>query len=99
MSAEQLDREQAAAADRLVRQAGLQWPEALVPPALPAPDPYNLRGPEDAALFCVAREAVLTPWEREFAHSIAAQTRPLSPKQQALLARLVDKCRKSGAAW
>lgn len=80
----------AAAADRLVRQAGLRWPEVIRPPLLP-PDP-NV---ESQIKFCAARTDLLTEWERGFIASLEKRRRPrLSAKQMAVLNRLVAKCRQ-----
>jgi hypothetical protein len=85
----------AAAADRLVREAGLRWPDVIVL-ALPAPDPDLVIGTDDDAIgFCRTCESMLSPWERGFIQSLAERRRwlmPLTAKQSAVLARIVAKC-------
>ena len=78
----------AAAADRLVRQAGLRWPDVIRPLLLPS-DP-NV---ESQIKFCAACSDLLTPWERGFIASLGKQRRPrLSEKQMAAFRRIVAKC-------
>src|SRR5262249_32049679 len=80
----------AAAADKLIRAAGMRWPDVILP-ALPT----SLRRPIDTVVeairFVLQHDEVLTAWERDFARSVAAQSYPVSPKQLAMLERLVQK--------
>jgi hypothetical protein len=72
------------AAHRLIRDAGLTWPEILFEPAAAAEaDPIG---------FCLASPERLTEWERRFLASIRRQRYPLTPKQLAVLRRLAGKC-------
>ena len=92
----------AAAADRLVRQAGLTWHD-IVQPALPPPASNpDIEGADDAIKFCARHcnvySSPLTEWERKFIASLAVQCRrTLSKKQTAVLMRLVEKCRRHSA--
>jgi hypothetical protein len=80
----------ARAADRLVRDAGLRWPDI----AMPAP-PRD-RGDNDPVGFCLARPGVLTDWEERFLRSIARQPYRLTPKQCAVLGGIVSKVHAAG---
>ena len=84
----------ARAADRLVRDSGLRWPDiAMSAP----PRGSNGNGPGfDPITFCLARPWSLTDWEEGFLRSIARQHRRLSTKQWGVLARIVAKVRAGG---
>jgi hypothetical protein len=81
-------------AERLRRQAGLTWAEIVWPRVLPEPEPSpDDGGADEAVAFCLSRIFALTRWERDFVKSLAAQRRrQLTPKQAAVIVRLVDKC-------
>ena len=53
----------AAAADKMIRDAGMRWPEVLLP-ALPRPTASAPTGTSfaEAIRFVLDREWVLTPW-------------------------------------
>src|SRR5215208_437186 len=83
------------AADRMIREAGLRWPDLLLP-ALAAPS----RAPRTAAdviAFVIEHKEALTPWERDFARSVQRQRSPLSAKQTEVLGRLFEKACRAGA--
>jgi hypothetical protein len=83
------------AADRLIRDAGLRWPDVILP-ALAGPAPqgnYTVA----AVDFVLDRWDLLTDWEIGFAEGIQRQRSPLSPKQRELLDRLVEKARRAEA--
>src|ERR1051325_7201662 len=81
----------AAAADRLVRKAGLLWPAVIVR-ALPPPDADN---DDDLIEFVLHPRDRLNEWELAFAVSVSRQRKPPSEKQRAILDELVAKCRIS----
>jgi hypothetical protein len=83
------------AADRLVRGAGLRWPD-IVQPALPPPGGADTI--DDPIRFVLAFVDVLNDWEKRFAAARARQHRPPSPKQLAILDDLVAKCRAAARA-
>ena len=88
----------AAAADRLVRQAGLRWPDVIAAPRLapPSPELDPIRDPFGAARFCLDFRVALSVWEAEFCRGVglqAAAGRRLSDKQFAILGRILQKCR------
>jgi hypothetical protein len=78
-------------ADRLIRQAGLRWPDIIPPRLSPPRRSGEIETIEDAIAFVLAQAEALSEWEFNFAQSIAKQRRPLSPKQHAVLERLVIK--------
>src|SRR3954464_13138338 len=80
----------AAAADRLVRQAGLRWPDVILP-ALPPPDSDG--SIPDQIDFVLRFRDATNEWERSFVVSLSRQRRPPSEKQRAILYELVEKCR------
>lgn len=87
-------------ADRLVRSSGLSWSEVL---SLPAPDP---RSDDDAfadwpggwrgACAFVLRQGTLNEFERTFCTKITGYVGEASPKQQAVLRRLLDRAVAEG---
>jgi hypothetical protein len=92
----------AAAADRMVREAGATWREVILH-ALPAPDPDPVIGNDGDALdFCLACEPALTEWEVGFIRSLADRRRwavtPFTEKQRSVLARLTAKCLRAARA-
>jgi hypothetical protein len=79
------------AAHRLIRDAGLSWPEVLEP----APPPAAAWADEveaDPVGFCLDRAALLTDWERAFLASVRRQRYPLTTKQIRIVRKLVGKC-------
>lgn len=84
-------------AHRIVSRAGLTWADALAPLLAPhEPD----RGYEpsggfwehtDDVMFCITNSDILSEWEILFLHSVR-NYRCLTPKQHAVLARIVRKC-------
>src|SRR3954453_15194711 len=85
----------AAAADRLVRQTRLRWPDVILP-ALPPPKSSNTTA--DQIDFVLGFPDTLNDWECRFIWSLARQRRPLSTKQLAILRELVEKCRSAARA-
>ena len=78
------------AADRLRHEAGATWRDIVEPVLLP---PDRGQTVEDQISVALSYPDLLTEWEREFAASLAWQRKPLSEKQQTVLAQIVDKCR------
>jgi hypothetical protein len=87
----------AAAADKLIREAGLRWPDVLLPALPPLPHGRNVRTVPAAAAFVLDHADSLTEWERDFARSIKRLKYPPSAKQIEVLERLVDKVRRAEA--
>jgi hypothetical protein len=85
-------------AERLRAEAGLTWPEIIIP-ALAAPrrQQRHVETAADAIDFVLDNEQELTAWERDFARSLKRQRSPLSPKQIAILDQLLDKVRRAAA--
>jgi hypothetical protein len=83
--------------ERLRADAGLTWPEILVPRLPPPPRRQNVRTVTEAIDFVIEREDALTAWESDFARSIPRQSSPLSSKQIGILERLVEKARRAEA--
>jgi hypothetical protein len=46
---------------------------------------------DEAIAVCLARPEIITPWEAQFLVSIRQSSRRLSPKQQAVIQRILDK--------
>jgi hypothetical protein len=86
----------AAAADKLIRQAGLRWPDILLP-ALPPGRQRSLDTIADMIEFVLDFEDVLSEWEVSFCRSIARARYRLSQKQLEVLDRLVEKCQRAEA--
>jgi hypothetical protein len=92
-------------ADRLVREQGATWHEVVGSPTTPGRQPPGF-GNEDvlaqfptvgaAAWFCRCWPELLSPWERDFVASIPGFRR-LSPKQAAVLRKLVLRVMAAGA--
>jgi hypothetical protein len=87
----------AAAADKLIRAAGLRWPDVLkttlpLPPRVRPVDTVA-----DTIAFLLQHADALTDWEHDFVRSVAAQRYPFSAKQIEVLRRLVDKLQRAGA--
>ena len=87
----------AAAADKLIHEAGLRWPDVLLPALPPPPQRPNVRTVAAAVAFVLDHEDALTEWECDFARSIRRLRYPPSPKQIEVLERLVDKVRRAEA--
>jgi hypothetical protein len=97
----------AAAATKIIRSAGLTWSELLAPivtPPAPSARPRHRHaphcGPGDwraAAAACLQRPGLFSEWEHNFLYSVLGFRR-LSPKQEAILARLVERVRAAGGA-
>ena len=86
-------------ADKLVRSAGLTWPD-IIAPALPPPDrePASdpLRGDWRAlTAACTRFPHLLNRWEAEFLSGLRRFPR-LSTKQTAILVRIVTRLRAAG---
>lgn len=92
-------------ADKLVRNAGLTWPDVIAP-ALPPPRP---RPPGDAAAdplrgdwramaaACTRWPLLLNKWEAEFLSGLPRFPR-LSIKQHTILIRIVTRLRAAGCS-
>ncbi len=82
------------AAHRLLREAGLTWPDVLLtppPPRRPLPKPPVDR--VSVIVECRRRWAFLSDWEQGFVTSIARRPHRLSGKQAECLDRI---CRRLG---
>jgi hypothetical protein len=85
-------------AHAMVREARTTWAAVLKqPPALlPVSARYEgIESEDDAILYALARRDRLTAWEAAFTRSLAGQSYSLSPKQRAVLDRLVLKLRRT----
>jgi hypothetical protein len=82
------------AADRLVREAGLRWPD-VTQPTLP-PAPYGADIVDDPIGFCLEQSEQLTDWEWQFLHSLQRQSYPPTRKQATVVARIVGKVAAAG---
>ena len=87
----------AAAADKLIHEAGLRWPDVLLPALPPPPQRPNVGTVPAAVAFVLDHEDALTEWECDFARSIGRLKYPLSAKQLEVLERLVEKARLAEA--
>ena len=83
--------------ERLRVDAGLTWPEILVPRLPPPPRRQNVRTVAEAVDFVLEHEVVLTDWERGFVRDLRRLKYPLSPRQLEVLERLFDKTRRAEA--
>ena len=86
----------AAAADKLIRSAGMRWPDVILP-ALPTPTRRPINTVADAIRFVVEHHEVLTDWEADFIRSVAMRGYRLSPKQVAIVERLFAKAQRAAA--
>src|SRR5947207_6671053 len=84
-------------AERLRADAGLTWPEILVPRLPPPPQRQNVGTVAAAIDFVLEHEVVLTDWERGFVRDLRRFKYPLSPRQLEVLERLVEKVRRAEA--
>lgn len=87
----------AAAADKLIRDAGLRWPDVIFPALPPPPRPTPIHSVAEAVEFLLDHQDALTEWERGFVRSIATQKYSISAKQLDVLDRLVEKARRAEA--
>jgi hypothetical protein len=80
-------------ATRIIQEHGQTWEGLLRPIIAAAP---SRRGPSSDwrvdATICLARADLLTAWERGFVANLM-RLRRRSPKQEAILARLVERVR------
>ena len=83
--------------ERLRADAGLTWPEILVPRLPPPPQRQNVGTVADAIDFVIERQVVLTDWERGFVRDLRRLKYPLSPRQLEVLERLIDKVQRADA--
>jgi len=83
--------------ERLRADAGLTWPEILVPRLPPPPRRQNVRTVADAIDFVLQHEVVLTDWERGFVRDLRRLKYPISSRQLEVLERLVEKVRRAEA--
>ena len=93
----------AAAADKLVRQAGLRWPDiilSVLSTADRAPSPDSRTADADDCLdFLAGRMADLTAWEQGFVLSLKTRTGwVLSDKQLACLIAIAERVRRAERA-
>jgi hypothetical protein len=84
------------AADALVRGAGLTWAAIIAPPQLSIPvtdigDETSFASTREALEFCLHYPEGLTAWGINFCRSLGRQCKPATPKQIAVLQRLVAK--------
>jgi hypothetical protein len=88
----------AAAADKLIREAGLRWPDVIFP-ALPSSPrrQHHVETAADAIEFLLDHEEELTAWERDFARSLRRQRSPISQKQITILEQLRKKVGRAAA--
>ena len=92
-------------ADKLVRSAGLTWPDVIAP-ALPSPD-HDRRGDTAAdplrgnwramAAACTKFQHLIDRWEWQFLSGLQRFPR-LSTKQRAILVRIVTRLRAAGCS-
>ena len=84
-----------AAIERVLRAHGLDWHHFadVVGDGIAAR--HLLSGDTGRIFFCLAHAALLSDWERDFCRSLLGFRR-LSPKQLAVLDRLVTKVQEAG---
>jgi hypothetical protein len=87
----------AAAADRLVREAGLRWPDVLVQRLPSPPRERGLHGLRATIDYALEFADVLSDWEIGFVTSLQRQRTPISAKQTAILEQIVEKARRAEA--
>jgi hypothetical protein len=87
----------AAAAHKLIREAGLRWPDVILPALSPPPKRQNVGTVAEAVEYLLARQDDLTPWECDFVQSVGRLRYPASPKQVEVLQRIVEKARRAEA--
>jgi hypothetical protein len=78
----------AAAADKLIREAGLRWPDVIVP-VLSGPAPRHrereIESDDEAIDYALEFQDALTTWEINFLRTLRRQRTPISPKQRTIL--------------
>lgn len=82
-------------AERLRAEAGLTWNEIVIPRPAAPPQARQVKSVTDAIRFVLQHGDLLTAWERDFVRSIATQSYPVSPKQIAVLERLMQKAQRA----
>jgi hypothetical protein len=87
----------AAAADKLIREAGLRWRDLILPALPPSPKRQNVGTVAEAVEYLLDRQDELTTWECDFVQSVGRLRNPASPKQIEVLQRLVEKARHAEA--
>ena len=90
------DGERAAAgllATKLVRDRGASWAWLLGLERPPAPPAGNWRA---RATWCAARPELMTPWENALLASMSVRPTPPTPKQTAIIDRLVARRMAAG---
>ena len=83
--------------ERLRADAGLTWPEILVPRLPPPRRGQNVRTVADAIDFVLQHEVVLTDWERGFVRDLRRLKYPISSRQLEVLERLFEKAQRAQA--
>lgn len=95
------DGERAAAAlmaTKIIRAAGLTWPDIVTPrPSAPPPPPppktwREPHTPQEAAAECLRWSDVLTDWEKEFCKSVMNFGKPTN-RQITVLAKVTAKAK------
>lgn len=84
-------------AERLRVDAGLTWPEILVPRLPPPLHGENVRTVTEAVDFVIKHEVLLTDWERGFVRDLRRLKYPLSTRQLEVLECLVEKVQRAAA--
>jgi hypothetical protein len=80
-------------AERIRRQAGLNWREILDEPALPIPAPAAEHDvAADPVGFCLGHVELLNDWERGFLASLRRPRDPLTEKQRRKFRCIIAKC-------
>jgi hypothetical protein len=97
----------ARAANRQIKALGLDWREVVARAFRPAPTgrhptsaaaPPGPKGAHDQIAECLAWPGLLSAWETGFLTSLRVQRTPLSPKQAAKLAEVVERLQARTAA-
>jgi hypothetical protein len=85
-------------AERLRAEAGLTWPEIIIP-ALSPPrrQQRHVETAADAIEFLLDNEEKLTAWEQDFVMSLSRQRSPISTKQIGILDQILAKVRRAAA--
>ena len=89
----------AAAADRMIREAGLRWPDIIQPKlAPPSRRQREFENLKEALDYTLDFAGELSEWELSFIWSVRRQRTPISPKQSAIVRQIIEKCRRAEAA-